>query len=447
MPIFNELKFGVLGFTSEEMVQIKLTIEKKEGKIISNINEIIACEDLNIILLKNSETKTYESFLNTLKIPVINENWFGICSQRNFFIKPEYFSLGHKAISNQIAIQREIFHNEMKILSDNKLRKCLKEIDSCDSSYWFLSDCMFHFLNIERNYEKLLKDIVNISGGFYLNQFNTTITHLIAENCSEEELNNFKKTGSNFYVLHPLWLKDCFLYKKKVSEFEYFLMPGVNLHNINTEMNNNPTRITNFFKKQQSYEENFSFMERKTQMKENQIKENQMKEIKDAQENKLPKNSNKNMLLTPFKKDQYEVKSFLFMNLHFFINTSDFKELRSYRLKILEHSGKIIDNLKNNKRPIFYVLSDGKSSLIIKGEKLENVNYVSYRWIDYCLEKKQIVKNHMELRLIHLSPLTFKMPMGCFKGKVMYVCGFATQEKIILKSLMIVMGITLSFDK
>ena len=91
---------------------------------------------MNLILLKNSETKTYESFLNTLKIPVVNENWFEICLRRNILIRPENFLLGHKTISNQISIQREIFHSEMKIISENKL----KSKTGCKTDRYVLSN-------------------------------------------------------------------------------------------------------------------------------------------------------------------------------------------------------------------------------------------------------------------------------------------------------------------
>jgi len=428
----------------EEAEKIKEHCEKNEGKIIDTINEIMITQDLNLILVKSSEYKTYESFLNTLKTPVVNENWYQICLQRNVYVKPEQFLLGHKTLYNQISTQREIFQSEMKILSENKLRKCMKEIDSGDSSYWFLGDCVVNFFNIEESYDKILRDIVNIGGGFYVNQFNVAVTHLITQECQEEDLGKFKRSGSNFFVLHPLWLKDCFFYKKKVSEFEYFLMPGVNLR-MNSE-ENNFSRNRFLMKKPPSFENNetnfsLKFPREKTQ-------------IRTTQENKFPKNSlskdnpHKTTSLSPFKKDcQIQIKSFIFMNQYFFINTSDFKELRGYRQKILENSGKMVDNPKNNKSSIFYVLSDGVSSLRIKSQKVENVNYVSFRWIDYCLEKKQIIKNYMDLKLIQLSPLNFKMPMKCFKDTCMYVSGFPTQEKIVLKSLMTVMGIQIAYNK
>lgn len=444
LPIFNEIKFGVLGFSSEEMINIKQAIESREGKVISNINDISSSQELNLILLKYSEAKTYESFLNTLKIPVLNENWFDICNQRNVFIKPENFLLGHKVPLNQNSNRKEMFHGEMKILSENKMRKYMREVESGDSGYWFLSECVIHFFNVEQDYEKILKNIVNIAGGFYINQFNISVTHLITQNYQEEDLANFKKIGSNIYVLHPLWLKDCFFYKKKISEFEYFLMPGINLQINNNENMVNSVRNPIMAKKNSFNDDSFSLMSMKFQKNKQTI---------DCQENKYPINIHNNEKLqrnktaSPFKKEHIEIKSFLFKNLYFFMNTSDFKEMRTYRYKILENSGKFIDNIKNNKFPIFYVLSDGLSSLKIKAQKLENVNYVSFRWVDYCLEKKQIVKNHMDLKLIHLSPLTYKMPLVCFKNSMMYVSGFPTQEKIILKNLMKVMGITLVYEK
>ena len=443
LPIFNDLKFGILGFSTEEALKIKENCEKKEGKIINTINEIMVTQDLTLILVKSSEYKTYESFLKTLKTPVVNENWYYLCLQRDVYVKPEQFLLGHKNASTLMSTQRENFQSEMKFLSENKLRKCMKEIDASDTSYLFLEDCVIHFLNIEEGYEKILRDISSIGGGFYMNTFNVAVTHLITQDYQEEDLAKFRKFGTNFFILHPLWLKDCFFYKKKVSEFEYFLMPGVNLRAISEE----PNLRSRTLMKKPSFFQNEDFNNSRFHRESSQIR--------NSQENKLPKNQakkdtpKKTTSLSPFKKDiQIQIKSFLFMNQYFFINTSDFKDLRAYRQKILEHSGKIVDNLKSNKFPIFYVLSDGCSSLRIKAQKMDNVNYISFRWIDYCLEKKQIVKNYMDLKLIHLSPLNFKMPLECFKDSWMYVCGFPAQEKIVLRSLMITMGIKIStFDK
>lgn len=449
LPIFNELKIGVLGFSSNELAEIKQKIEEKCGVIITDINEITKTkEDLLLIFLKTSEIKTYESFLHTLNKPVVHESWFRNCLEKNVFIRPEHFLLGHKGITQKISNQKELFHEEIRILSENKLKKCLKEIDCSDISYRFLSECVIYFFNIEETYEKILKDVVNLTGAFYLNHYNISITHIVSQHYQEEDLSNFRKIGDNFFVVHPLWLKDCFFYKKKVSEFEYHLMPGVNLHAfsaenqsfiINSRNNNNA-----LLRRTISNDETFSFREKKIH-----------KPIKFSQENQFAKNisqenpdkNKKKMASPPFSKENpMVVKSFIFLNVNFFINTPDYKELLPYRMKILENSGRIVDNLKNSKLQIYYVLSDGISSLKIKAQNLENVNYVSFRWVDYCIEKKQVVKNHLELRLIHLSPLTFKMPLPCFKKSHMYVCGFPTQEKIILKSLMTVMGINILFD-
>ena len=60
---------------------------------------------------------------------------------------------------------------------------------------------------------------------------------------------------------------------------------------------------------------------------------------------------------------------------------------------------------------------------------------------------KQVLKNFMELKLIHLSPFAFKMPIAAFKNLICYVCGFPTHEKIVLKSILNVLGATVTYDK
>lgn len=448
LPMFNELKIGVLGFSTEELVDIKKKIEECGGTLITNINDIMNAPDISLILLKASELKTYESFLHILKTPVVHESWLNICFEQKFFIRPEFFLIGHKSITQTIAIQKEMFNQEMKILKEHKLKKCMKEIDSGDQSYWFLSNAIIYFFNVEAPYEKILKDIVNLAGGYYINHYNISITHIITQHYQEEDFSNFKKIGNNFFILHPLWLKDCFFYKKKISEFEYYIMPGVNLQNFAPENNNLITsgRVNQvILKRTVSNDETFSFMERRIIKPARFSQENQFPLIKSVKEE--PDKQKKKVVFSPYKREKpIEIKSFIFMNINFFMNTSDFKELKPYRMKILENSGKMIDNIKNLKTPIYYVLSDGIASLKIKAQRIEKVNYVSFRWVDYCIEKKHVVKNHLDLKLIHLSPLTFKMPLSCFKNSFMYVCGFATQEKIILKSLMNVMGITILFD-
>lgn len=451
LPIFNELKIGVLGFSTNELSDIQQKIEEKCGVIITNINEITKIkEDLLVIFVKTSEIKTYESFLNTLNKPVVHESWFRYCLEKNVYIRPEHFLLGHKGITQKISNQKELFHDEIRILSENKLKKCLKEIDCSDNSYRFLSDCVIYFFNIEEKYEKILKDVVNLTGAFYLNHYNISITHIVSQNYQEEDLSNFRKIGDNFFVVHPLWLKDCFFYKKKVSEFEYHLMPGVNLQAFSAEnqsllINSRNSNNNVLLRRTISSDETFSFREKKIIHKT----------IKFSQENQFPKNvsqevSDKNKKKTaasPFSKENpMAVKSFIFLTVNFFINTHDYIELLPYRMKILENSGRIIDNLKNSKTQIYYVLSDGVSSLKIKAEKIKNVEYVSFRWVDYCIEKKQVVKNHLDQKLVYLSPLSYKMPLPCFKNNTMFVCGFPTQEKIILKKLMSVMGINILFD-
>jgi len=55
-------------------------------------------------------------------------------------------------------------------------------------------------------------------------------------------------------------------------------------------------------------------------------------------------------------------------------------------------------------------------------KKKENLNIfiISYRWIDYCLETKYIIKDPLEKKLVNLLPINNVTPFNNFDKFYMY---------------------------
>lgn len=407
--------------------------------------------------MKLSEFKTYESFLNSKNVMVVNENWLKACLNQNTYIRPEAFLINCK--SNSILYNlKESYQQEIMLLQqDLKLKRILNHVEIDCKEFSYLHETLIYFHNISENLEKHLKNIVNLGGGFYCKFLSTKITHIVTENYDMNDFKNFRNISSNIFILHPLWLKDCYKYKRKIIEIEYYLEPNQNLQIcMSIENKAPPLNLKNpfsFLKNKRSLSSingngfnGKSFMEVTSKTDSFEIiRSDKKKEWKTPR-----KSSPKKTVLTPSKKEiQIQIKSFLFQNVFFHINISDLKELKQYRLKILEHSGKFCDaaSLLNSKNTIYYVLPDKTESLVIKRQAEPHVICISYRWIDYCVEKKQIMKNFLEQKLIHLGPFPHKMPVLSFKNICVFVVGFPTHEKIILKSLLGVMGGDVVYDK
>lgn len=88
------------------------------------------------------------------------------------------------------------------------------------------------------------------------------------------------------------------------------------------------------------------------------------------------------------------VKGNLFKNCYFYLEMSQYKDkLKSYKEKIFENQGEIIPVIDEKVREIFHILDDRPENVKIVAKKLPNVQFYSYRWIDFCIEKKQVIRN------------------------------------------------------
>lgn len=100
------------------------------------------------------------------------------------------------------------------------------------------------------------------------------------------------------------------------------------------------------------------------------------------------------------------MKGNVFKNCYFYLEWTQYKEkLNQYKQRIFENQGDIlpiVDCLKY--KEIFHILNDKPQNDKIVDKSKTSVLYFSFRWIDFCIEKKEVVRNVQELQLIHLLP-------------------------------------------
>ena len=65
---------------------------------------------------------------------------------------------------------------------------------------------------------------------------------------------------------------------------------------------------------------------------------------------------------------------------------------------------------------------------------------VSYRWINFCIDRKQLVRDLKKHRLPNLLPCPKTMPLPEFLGIKVCIKGFDDHQKFVLREIVKVMG-------
>lgn len=141
------------------------------------------------------------------------------------------------------------------------------------------------------------------------------------------------------------------------------------------------------------------------------------------------------------------IKGNVFKNCVFYLEWTQYKEkLNQYKMKIFENQGDILSTVDHLKyKEIFHILNDKPENDKIIDKSKTNVFYYSYRWIDFCIEKKNVIRNVQDLQLIHLLPFHQVMPLQDFLGVSVYCSGYEPNEKIAIRSTIIIIGATYEF--
>lgn len=73
--------------------------------------------------------------------------------------------------------------------------------------------------------DKIIKKIIVVGGGYYLDEIHSELTtHIITDSVSE--LSKIEKLiVSDIYIVNILWIKECTIFKRKINENEYRFLP------------------------------------------------------------------------------------------------------------------------------------------------------------------------------------------------------------------------------
>ena len=427
----QDLKIFLYGFDPFLSKQIEETAIHNQAKIIKNIEDLKLEMDMpKFVVYKdeqsiNSNDPEYK-ILHELRsqIFIVNYDWFLTCLREERFIQTDYFLHSMCKLSlPKIRIRVE----------PNDLETLLNEQDVNANHYNVLESCVFYFHKADNsmlnnkaiaNHQgrqsnthmiidtKLQSKLINLLGGFCVSKKIKNITHVICSSIDEADMKTFKKNG-NVYFVTDNYVKDCLLYKKRLLEIEY---PSVIIPISDT--NSNVIGVNSKIdEKQSSVSGTYTQMSLRTPTS-----------------------------MTFNNKNVPKFKSFLFENLLFYFDKG-LKSLKELQCNVLENSGDILIELKSKKikhDKLFYVLDDGFD--VKNYKKIESsipnvkIIFISPRWINYCLERKIVIRDIKASRLPHLLPFIHEMPLNDFMQKNITLKGFGPTETYGLEELIKVIG-------
>jgi len=483
LPIFKGLTIGVLGYNNEEISEIKSILEKHGGEIDSSLQSVQEGKGIDLIMVKNSEIRRYESFILAHNKCVVTIEWLKNCLLSKQYLKPKKYSINAlKTFDRQSHLQRLNDNLNSFLPFEGHFIKAFNELEVGDDRYEYLEKVVIYFHNIPDKIEKIQKRLVNLGGGIYVKDLVPEVTHIIVDEYTEDEIKTFNKYRKP-KIVEIFWLKDCFLYKRLLKEDDYYVQPlpqmiidqrnktppsksftdmkpSVSLNRRNTI--SYPTKLGESSMdapKLPSRSLSNQTEKRKTMMPKTTLSRNdtiQEEEENETADEKKPKDENekkesiqtrsyKSGKTSKSKKVTIKTTGFVFKNINIYFDPK-FKEAAQYKKLVQENAGNVLDSL-NVFEEIFYVLPDSEESLMtLRKNNKRNIKFVSYRWIDYCLKNKMVIRDFKEKKLIYLFPFQHKVPLPDFSGITIYAAGLQPYEKKVLKEMIELMGAKFSYE-
>ena len=461
MPCFAGLHIGILGFNDKENEELKQLIEEQDGSCHWNHQKIIEEKICHLIILKQKQSKFYESCIETFDAPVISIEWLKQC-----LIQKQYLNTTRYLISTN-----KKFAQEIKISCDeNIVNKVLSEYECSDETFNYLQRCVISFHRVGDKIEKIQRKLIAAGGGFFLKELVPSVTHIVTEYYSEEALLDFKK-HSNTKIVSPCWLADCFIYRRRLPEEDYYLWPSASNSMIDERSKtlgrlSQDTRMSfdafPALSRNNSYGANLQPRAALLRRASSTIPENSntssafgleknlinaSKQQYESASKSAQKIKSPIRIKAKSRRTQPKPLSNILKDCSFFLDSNLNELADKYWHKIIENGGKIIENL-NDFEEIYWVMDDCPESRIKlqKNSKKQNLKIISWRWIDSSLNKKRQVTNIMEDLLVQYLPLPHNTPFEDFKNKTVFAAGFEPRRKGVLKEILQILGATVVYD-
>lgn len=401
--IFQNLKIHFFGFDIFKFETLNEITKKCNGVPIKDLTKAFSGEEkINFVVVKEGSQfeKLYPLRQNVILVFL---PWFYNCLKYERFIYPDSFLLPFcdlTPLKVNIKIQ----------LKD--LERLIEQTELNSEVFNILGKTIFYFLpfdssgqTIQQSFqeeEAISSRLVVLLNGFVAHKKLKNVTHVVTNFIDEEEKDRLQKNGEVYFVNYT-YLKDCMLYKKRLLELDY------------------PPKMT-----------------------ENQASKNQLNNINDS------KNSNTGFgtrtTRNNLERSSVTFKSFLFENFLFYLSTN-LKQRTKYNYLVFENSGSILIDLNRDaigNRRLYYVLDDGFSMEEIQRMKHslkdKTICFISPRWIDFCIEKKSIIKDVEAERHVNLLPFQFVTPFPDFERLDISLKGFEAIDKLILSDVIRIIG-------
>lgn len=247
-------------------------------------------------------------------------------------------------------------------------------------------------------------------------------THIVCNFCTLTESEKFKKF-KDVDLVNVDFLIQSLKFKKRVLEEDFQIFPMKKIQRKSFLLGSNKKSIK--WSKRTSESLEFS-KRRKTTFSKSNIRKNNSQVISKSV-------------------SKLKLKSTLFEKTYFYFPPC-VSGTKIYKVKAIENSGKIIQNLKNfnkKKKKIFVVFKDGdkKSKEGVINLKLKlKIQPISPRWIDWCLERNHVLSNPNKGEFIHLLPFNVKTPCKRLKGVKIYFENFDLEKISSLKETGKILG-------
>lgn len=167
--------------------------------------------------MNQESLSTYQSQLECIKVPVVDQEWISMCILQNRFLQPERYSIRPEF---QDLPEKSNFQ-----VSNEMLDGIFEKLESSEKMLNYLMNCVIYVSKMDEKEERIQQRLIQFGGGAHMMTIIPNITHIVSDKYSEDQAREFTKF-SNVMIVSTRWLKDCLQYKTRAPEIEYLIKPS-----------------------------------------------------------------------------------------------------------------------------------------------------------------------------------------------------------------------------
>jgi len=412
LGIFEGIDIGVVGFKKDEFEQVRDVIEKNKGKVVSDVDEIFSGKDKCTVIVVCPDTLAkYSSQISVSKSPVVELQWISQCVIDGRYLLPDKFLARSALDGKDLPVSKTLAPDKRMITADS-LDTIMNKIEASDKFLTYLSSCAVYLFRLSPDEDKIQRKLIHIGGGFHLTSIIPSVTHVVADTFTDDDVSDFSKF-SNVHIVNTNWLKECLFCKTRVVESEYMIRP---FRRLNTQATPTLIGTTN---------------RASTRPSAAPISSRPSGAGDDSSffGTPVPNLGERKTLGVMPSKIKPESTLFQKQTSLFYFDDQVKIELKPTILSVIKNSGctvKTLEAVRDNKvdcHRVFVVLPDGRTDIAAKARELikEKAVIVSPRWVDYCIGRNVILKDPIREEKFHLLPFPQPTPYPCMKGVTVLV--------------------------